>query len=159
MHRNSKDKESVQGNVSSSSFLAVCHTVLIPNSIFSCSEDLKKANSAKTQSLQALKDENDKLTQELDNSHKGQNELVKVKQAYFLVMSKLNVRFDLLTLFCFYSSRRRTLISKVSWKRVKKGYFFPSFIFLYFNVNLPVNFTCKFHLLHCRFFPPTKPAT
>lgn len=80
------------GNVSISSFLvAVCQNFLILHSIFSCSEDLKKADSAKTQSLQALKDENSKLTQELDISHKGQSEVIKVKRAYFLGASKLNV--------------------------------------------------------------------
>lgn len=134
MHRNSKDKESVPGNVSSSLFLAICQTVLIPNSVFSCSEDLKKTDSAKKQSLRALKDENDKLTQELDNSHKGQSELTKVKRAYFLVTSKLNVQIDLLTLFCFCSSGTRTLNFKVSWNRVKKGFFFFPHSFCYISM-------------------------
>uniref|UniRef100_H3DEG4 CAP-Gly domain containing linker protein 1 n=1 Tax=Tetraodon nigroviridis TaxID=99883 RepID=H3DEG4_TETNG len=43
-------------------------------------EDLKTADSAKTQSLQALKDENDKLTQELDIAHGGQSELTKLRK-------------------------------------------------------------------------------
>lgn len=94
MHRNSKVKESGPGNVSILSFLvAGCQNVLILNSVFSCSEELKRADSAKTQSIQALKDENDKLTQELDISHKGQSELIKVKGAYFLVTSRLTVLF------------------------------------------------------------------
>lgn len=81
MHRNRKDQESAAGNVSISSFLvAVSQNVLILHSIFSFSE-MKKADSAKTQSLEVLKDENNKVTQELDISHQGQSELIKVKRA------------------------------------------------------------------------------
>ncbi len=47
------------------------------------SEELKEAVSVKTQSLQMLQDENNKLTQELDGSHKGQSDLVKVQRFYF----------------------------------------------------------------------------
>lgn len=84
MHRNSEDQESGPGNVSISSFLvALCQNVLILHSFISCSEELKKADSAKTRSLQALKDEKDKLTQELEIRDKGQSELVKVRRAYF----------------------------------------------------------------------------
>lgn len=43
------------------------------------SEVLKEADSVKTRSLQMLKEANNKLTQELDNNHKGQSELVKVQ--------------------------------------------------------------------------------
>lgn len=39
--------------------------------------------SAKSQSVQALQDENKKLTQELDTSHKGQGDLVKVQHLEF----------------------------------------------------------------------------
>ncbi|XP_044052290.1 CAP-Gly domain-containing linker protein 1 isoform X7 [Siniperca chuatsi] len=45
-------------------------------------EELKEAVSVKTQSLQMLQDENNKLTQELDNSHKGQSDLVKLKDEH-----------------------------------------------------------------------------
>lgn len=43
------------------------------------SEELKEADCVKTKSLQMLQDENNKLTQELDNSHKGQSDLLKVQ--------------------------------------------------------------------------------
>ncbi|XP_074493969.1 CAP-Gly domain-containing linker protein 1 isoform X7 [Sebastes fasciatus] len=42
-------------------------------------EELKEAVTVKTQSLQKLQDKNNKLTQELDNGHKGQSDLVKLK--------------------------------------------------------------------------------
>uniref|UniRef100_A0A3Q1CNA0 CAP-Gly domain-containing protein n=1 Tax=Amphiprion ocellaris TaxID=80972 RepID=A0A3Q1CNA0_AMPOC len=42
-------------------------------------EDLKEAVSVKSQSLQMLQDENNKLTQELDNNHRDQGDLVKLK--------------------------------------------------------------------------------
>lgn len=46
------------------------------------SEVLKEENSVKTHSLQTLRDENSKLIQELDSSHEGQGELVKVYNAF-----------------------------------------------------------------------------
>lgn len=49
------------------------------------SEELKEVDSVKTQSLQMLQDENNKLTQELDNSHKGQSDLVKVQHLIFIL--------------------------------------------------------------------------
>lgn len=52
---------------------------VIFNVIIPFSEDLKEADSEKTRSLQALKDENAKLTRDLDDSHRGQSELKKVK--------------------------------------------------------------------------------
>ncbi|TNM89651.1 hypothetical protein fugu_003885 [Takifugu bimaculatus] len=42
-------------------------------------EILKEEDCAKTRSLQVLKDENDKLTQELDSSRQGQSELLKLR--------------------------------------------------------------------------------
>ncbi|XP_034726880.1 CAP-Gly domain-containing linker protein 1 isoform X6 [Etheostoma cragini] len=45
-------------------------------------EELKEAVTVKTQSLQMLQDENNKLTLELDSSHKDQSELVKLKDEY-----------------------------------------------------------------------------
>lgn len=50
------------------------------------SEVLKEADSVKTRSLQMLKEANNKLTQELDNNHKGQSELVKVQHVFILKM-------------------------------------------------------------------------
>ena len=46
--------------------------------LYFSSEELKEAISVKSQSLQTLQDENNKLTQERDNSHKDQSDLVKV---------------------------------------------------------------------------------
>lgn len=47
-------------------------------------EALKEADSVKTQSLQILEDEKNKLKQELENNHKGQSELVKVQHLFIL---------------------------------------------------------------------------
>lgn len=49
-------------------------------------EALKEADSVKTQSLQMLENENNKLKQELDNNHKGQSELVKVQRVFILMV-------------------------------------------------------------------------
>lgn len=49
-------------------------------------EALKEADSVKTQSLQMLENENNNLKQELDNSHKGQSELVKVQHVFILIV-------------------------------------------------------------------------
>lgn len=56
--------------------------------IFVClfSEKFKEAVSVKSQSLQKLQDENNKLTQDLDSNHKGQSELMKV-QHFTLLLS------------------------------------------------------------------------
>lgn len=54
------------------------------NSVVSFSEVLKEEDSAKTRSLQVLKDENNRLTQELDSSRQGQSELLKVNRALTL---------------------------------------------------------------------------
>lgn len=59
-------------------------TVVNFNSVVSFSEVLKEEDSAKTRSLQVLKDENNKLTQELDSSRQGQSELLKVNRALTL---------------------------------------------------------------------------
>lgn len=129
----------------------------------SCSEDLKEADSVKTRSLQALKDENNKLTQELDHSHTGQSELTKVEHALiFLFYSDVHTEctVDLLTAassFFFHSSGTITQNSRISWKRVNKGYFFPSFILSYISVcegSFPVDFTFSILL-----FLPSKPPT
>ncbi|XP_041792248.1 CAP-Gly domain-containing linker protein 1 isoform X2 [Chelmon rostratus] len=52
-------------------------------------EELKEVDSVKTQSLQMLQDENNKLTQELDNSHKGQSDLVKLKDEHSKLKKQL----------------------------------------------------------------------
>ncbi len=54
------------------------------------SEKLKEADCVKTQSLQMLQDENNKLAQELENSHKGQSDFVKVK--HFTPKCYVNVK-------------------------------------------------------------------
>lgn len=54
------------------------------NSVVSFSEVLKEEDSSKTRSLQVLKDENNKLTQELDSSRQGHSELLKVNPALTL---------------------------------------------------------------------------
>lgn len=56
---------------------------MIFNVIIPFSEDLKEADCEKTRSLQALKDENAKLTRDLDDGHRGQSELKKVKLVLF----------------------------------------------------------------------------
>ncbi|XP_076586254.1 CAP-Gly domain-containing linker protein 1 isoform X5 [Chaetodon auriga] len=52
-------------------------------------EELKEADSVKTQSLQMLQDENNKLSQELDNNHKGQGDLVKLKDEHSKLKKQL----------------------------------------------------------------------
>ncbi|XP_035514473.1 CAP-Gly domain-containing linker protein 1 isoform X5 [Morone saxatilis] len=52
-------------------------------------EELKEAVSVKTQSLQMLQDENNKLTQELDNNHKGQSDIVKLKDEHSKLKKQL----------------------------------------------------------------------
>lgn len=101
VHRNGQGEESVSGDVSfHSNFRLPCFVNMIPVSrrfavIFYwnvlkfylnyCrwrdffSEALKEADSAKTRTLQQLKEENKTLTQQVDNRHKGQSELSKVK--------------------------------------------------------------------------------
>lgn len=74
----------MQGDVSRALILAagLCclHELLNHLNIsYLLSEELKDADSVKTQSLQTLQDENSKLTQELDSNHKGQGDLVKVQ--------------------------------------------------------------------------------
>lgn len=49
-------------------------------------EALKEADSVKTQSLQMLENENNKLKQELNNNNKGQSELVKVQHLFILMV-------------------------------------------------------------------------
>lgn len=66
---------------SNSWVVSVNYQVVNFNSVVSFSEILKEEDCAKTRSLQVLKDENDKLTQELDSSRQGQSELLKVNRA------------------------------------------------------------------------------
>ncbi|XP_070712165.1 CAP-Gly domain-containing linker protein 1 isoform X2 [Pempheris klunzingeri] len=52
-------------------------------------EELKEAASVKTESLQTMQDENNKLTLELENSHKGQSDLVKFKDEHSKLKKQL----------------------------------------------------------------------
>ncbi|CAJ1068185.1 CAP-Gly domain-containing linker protein 1 isoform X5 [Xyrichtys novacula] len=52
-------------------------------------EELKEAVSTKAQSLQTLQDENSKLTQELDKKHKGQSDVVKLKDEHSKLKKQL----------------------------------------------------------------------
>ncbi|XP_022613366.1 CAP-Gly domain-containing linker protein 1 isoform X3 [Seriola dumerili] len=52
-------------------------------------EELKEAVSVKSQSLQILQDENSKLTQDLDNNHKDQSDLVKLEDDYSKLKKQL----------------------------------------------------------------------
>lgn len=69
------------------------------------SEALKEADSMKTRSLQMLKDENSKLTQELDNDHKGQSEHVKVQHVFIFliifILKMLHIYTNIRT-FCVF---------------------------------------------------------
>ncbi|XP_060894922.1 CAP-Gly domain-containing linker protein 1 isoform X6 [Labrus mixtus] len=52
-------------------------------------EELKEAVSVKTQSLQSLQDDNSKLTQELDSKHKGQSDVIKLKDEHSKLKKQL----------------------------------------------------------------------
>ncbi|XP_069555475.1 CAP-Gly domain-containing linker protein 1 isoform X4 [Brachyistius frenatus] len=52
-------------------------------------EELKEAVSVKSQSLQKMQDENNKLTQELHNKHKDQTDLVKLKDEHAKLAKQL----------------------------------------------------------------------
>lgn len=60
-------------------YMSCQHFLDDSNILYFSSEVLKEAASAKSQSLEILQDENNKLTQERDNSQKGQSDLVKVQ--------------------------------------------------------------------------------
>lgn len=64
------------GSVSTSQYVGYMSE---SNILFLFSEELKEAVSVKSQSLQTLQDENNKLTQELDKDHKDQSDRVKVQ--------------------------------------------------------------------------------
>uniref|UniRef100_A0A1A7YN51 CAP-GLY domain containing linker protein 1a n=1 Tax=Iconisemion striatum TaxID=60296 RepID=A0A1A7YN51_9TELE len=52
-------------------------------------EELKEAVSVKSESLQTLQDQNDKLSQQLDNNHKDQSDLVKLEDEHSKLKKEL----------------------------------------------------------------------